>query len=81
MKRTALLALSALLLCSLPLFAQQAAPSSQLTQPRASPHDTINVRVGAKFQRVSDVLILEEFPRTIAGKTLKRVLQEQYRKG
>jgi acyl-CoA synthetase (AMP-forming)/AMP-acid ligase II len=41
----------------------------------------INARVGAKFQRVSDVLILEEFPRTIAGKTLKRVLQEQYRKG
>jgi long-chain acyl-CoA synthetase len=40
----------------------------------------INARVGAKFQRVSDVLILEEFPRTIAGKTLKRVLQEQYRK-
>ena len=37
--------------------------------------------MGAKFQRVSDVLILEEFPRTIAGKTLKRVLQEQYRKG
>ena len=43
--------------------------------------DWINARVGAKFQRVSDVLILEEFPRTIAGKTLKRVLQEQYRKG
>jgi long-chain acyl-CoA synthetase len=41
----------------------------------------INAQVGAKFQRVSDVLILEEFPRTIAGKTLKRVLQEQYRKG
>jgi long-chain acyl-CoA synthetase len=41
----------------------------------------INARVGAKFQRVSDVVILEEFPRTIAGKTLKRVLQEQYRKG
>ena len=43
--------------------------------------DWINARVGAKFQRVSDVLILEEFPRTIAGKTLKRVLQEQYKKG
>ena len=41
----------------------------------------INARVGAKFQRVSDVVILEEFPRTIAGKTLKRVLQDQYRKG
>ena len=40
----------------------------------------INVRVGAKFQRVTDVLIVDEFPRTVAGKTLKRVLQEQYRK-
>jgi len=41
----------------------------------------INVRVGAKFQRVTDVLIVDEFPRTVAGKTLKRVLQEQYKKG
>lgn len=40
----------------------------------------INVRVGAKFQRVTDVLIVDEFPRTVAGKTLKRVLQEQYKK-
>jgi acyl-CoA synthetase (AMP-forming)/AMP-acid ligase II len=39
----------------------------------------INARVGAKFQRVSDVLLLEDFPRNIAGKTLKRVLREQYR--
>ena len=40
----------------------------------------INVRVGAKFQRVTDVLIVNEFPRTVAGKTLKRVLQEHYKK-
>jgi acyl-CoA synthetase (AMP-forming)/AMP-acid ligase II len=40
----------------------------------------INARVGAKFQRVSDVMILAEFPRNVAGKTLKRVLQEQYQK-
>jgi acyl-CoA synthetase (AMP-forming)/AMP-acid ligase II len=39
----------------------------------------INARVGAKFQRVSDVMVLEDFPRNIAGKTLKRVLREQYR--
>jgi acyl-CoA synthetase (AMP-forming)/AMP-acid ligase II len=39
----------------------------------------INARVGAKFQRVSDVLLLEDFPRNIAGKTHKRVLREQYR--
>jgi long-chain acyl-CoA synthetase len=40
----------------------------------------VNHRVGAKFQRVSDVIVLADFPRNVAGKTLKRVLQEQYRK-
>jgi acyl-CoA synthetase (AMP-forming)/AMP-acid ligase II len=40
----------------------------------------INARVSAKFQRVTGVLIVDEFPRTVAGKTLKRVLQEQYKK-
>jgi long-chain acyl-CoA synthetase len=40
----------------------------------------INVRVAAKFQRVSDVMIVDDFPRNVAGKTLKRVLQEQYKR-
>ena len=39
----------------------------------------INGRVGAKFQRLADVMIVETFPRNSAGKTLKRVLREQYR--
>ncbi len=39
----------------------------------------INDRVGAKFQRVSDVWIVDDLPRNVAGKTLKRVLEEQYR--
>jgi len=34
----------------------------------------INHRVGAKYQRVSKVLILDEFPRNVAGKILKREL-------
>lgn len=38
----------------------------------------INENVGAKFQRVQDVLILDELPRNIAGKVLKRVMREQY---
>jgi len=38
----------------------------------------INVRVGAKFQRVSDVMICDDFPRNVAGKTLKRVLAVDY---
>ena len=40
----------------------------------------VNARVGAKFQRLSDVMLVDDFPRNVAGKTLKRVLQEQYRK-
>ena len=39
--------------------------------------DWINDRVGAKFQRVSRVELLDDFPRNVAGKTLKRVLREQ----
>jgi long-chain acyl-CoA synthetase len=38
----------------------------------------INARVSAKFQRVSDVMLVDDFPRNVAGKTLKRVLQERY---
>jgi acyl-CoA synthetase (AMP-forming)/AMP-acid ligase II len=38
----------------------------------------INERVGAKFQRVHDVVIMEEFPRNVAGKTLKRVMRDSY---
>jgi acyl-CoA synthetase (AMP-forming)/AMP-acid ligase II len=39
----------------------------------------VNARVAAKFQRLNDLWILDDFPRNIAGKTLKRVLQERYR--
>jgi len=38
----------------------------------------INQRVDAKNQRVHAVTILEDFPRSTAGKTLKRVLREPY---
>jgi acyl-CoA synthetase (AMP-forming)/AMP-acid ligase II len=38
----------------------------------------INERVGAKFQRVSEVMIMQAFPRNVAGKTLKGKLQEHY---
>ncbi|MGZ5583334.1 MAG: class I adenylate-forming enzyme family protein [Usitatibacter sp.] len=40
--------------------------------------DWINERVGARFQRVSSVTIMAEFPRSTAGKTLKRELREPY---
>jgi long-chain acyl-CoA synthetase len=40
--------------------------------------DWINERVDAKHQRVSKVVFLEDFPRTVAGKTLKRELRAPY---
>lgn len=40
----------------------------------------INSRVDAKFQRVSDVMIMDVFPRNVAGKTLKRDMREQYQR-
>lgn len=38
--------------------------------------DWINKRVGAAYQRVNKVVFMEDFPRSTAGKTLKRVLRE-----
>ena len=37
-----------------------------------------NYRVDAKFQRVKEILILDSFPRNVAGKTLKREMREAY---
>jgi len=41
----------------------------------------INEHVSAKFQRVQHVVIMEEFPRNIAGKILKRVMREEFAAG
>jgi len=38
----------------------------------------INQRVHAKFQKVADIQVFEDFPRNIAGKTLKREMREIY---
>jgi acyl-CoA synthetase (AMP-forming)/AMP-acid ligase II len=40
-----------------------------------------NQRVSAKFQRVHAVVVMEDFPRNVAGKTLKRVMRDDYAKG
>ena len=37
-----------------------------------------NERVTAKFQRLEHCVVLSQFPRNIAGKTLKRELREEY---
>jgi acyl-CoA synthetase (AMP-forming)/AMP-acid ligase II len=41
----------------------------------------INARVAARYQRLSAVVILKDFPRSAAGKVLKRELREPYWKG
>lgn len=40
----------------------------------------INAHVRAKFQRVHEVLLIDEFPKNAAGKVLKRTLRETYEK-
>ena len=40
--------------------------------------DWINARVAARYQRVDRVLIMADFPRNAAGKTLKREMREPY---
>ncbi|NJD62032.1 MAG: AMP-binding protein [Deltaproteobacteria bacterium] len=38
----------------------------------------VNARVEARYQQVREVVILADFPRNAAGKTLKRVLRERF---
>jgi len=38
----------------------------------------VNERVGAKFQRIADAVFYDEFPRNVAGKTLKREMRDAY---
>ena len=38
----------------------------------------INARVGARYQQVSAVVVLDDLPRSAAGKTLKRILRERH---
>lgn len=41
----------------------------------------INDRVGARYQRVSQVMLIQDFPRSVAGKILKRVLRDPFWSG
>jgi acyl-CoA synthetase (AMP-forming)/AMP-acid ligase II len=40
--------------------------------------DWINARVAARYQRLSRVLVMKEFPRSAAGKTLKREMRAPF---
>ena len=51
------------------------------TATSVSPGDLrlwINARVAARFQQVHEVVIVDDLPRSTAGKTLKRVLRDEY---
>jgi len=41
----------------------------------------VNERVGARYQQLCGVVIMPEFPRNAAGKTLKRLMRDEYWKG
>jgi len=38
----------------------------------------VNARVAARYQRIYRVVILDDFPRSAAGKTLKRILRDEF---
>jgi acyl-CoA synthetase (AMP-forming)/AMP-acid ligase II len=40
--------------------------------------DWVNERVEARYQKVSRVVIMDDFPRSVAGKTLKRIMRQPY---
>ncbi len=53
-----------------------------LRQPGAATaeelRDWINARVEARYQQVAGVVLMDDFPRSVTGKTLKRVMREPY---
>ncbi|MCM8637561.1 AMP-binding protein [Accumulibacter sp.] len=48
------------------------------TATAAELRDWINARVGARYQRLHAVQIMDDFPRNAAGKTLKREMRDAY---
>jgi acyl-CoA synthetase (AMP-forming)/AMP-acid ligase II len=38
----------------------------------------VNERVDARFQKIREVLVLDEFPLSVSGKTLRRVIRDEY---
>lgn len=44
----------------------------------AALRDWVNERVEARYQRLADVVLMDEFPRSAAGKTLKRELRAPF---
>jgi len=59
-----------------PIAAVRLAPDAAVTPDEL--RDWINDRVQARFQKVREVVILESFPLSVAGKTLRRVIRDEY---
>lgn len=59
-----------------PIAAVVLSPGSDATAE--SLQEWINERVSARFQKVSEVLVLDAFPRSVAGKTLRRIIKQDY---
>ncbi len=59
-----------------PIAAVRLAPGAAATGTELK--EWLNERVAARFQKVSEVIIQDEFPLNIAGKTLRRVLRDRY---
>ena len=43
--------------------------------------DWVNDRVDARFQKLREVMVLDEFPLSVAGKTLRRIIRDEYLEG
>lgn len=52
--------------------------SSTATSTTTEIRNWINARVEAKFQRPGDLIVLNEFPRKVAGKTGRRDIKASY---
>ena len=53
-------------------------PNNVLSVSAGELRSWINARVAARFQQVFEVVIVDDLPRSTAGKTLKRVLRDEY---
>lgn len=51
------------------------------TQDADELKEWVNQRVGARYQQLCAVVIVREFPRNAAGKTLKRLMRDEYWNG
>ncbi len=59
-----------------PIAAVKLRPGSDLDAEEL--REWINERVPARYQRVREVVVRDEFPTSLAGKTLRRLIREEY---